>query len=157
MHVYYSYVADDGIGAEEARGNYKKYTWRDVLSAWKVVSTKSARKWILWKTKKQFWYYMAMSCVQGRGNAGPEQANKLKDGLARVPLPWHLLISGRFAAVAPENLLWEEEVAVVAPWFMVDLSAGVTYFWVNCRSVTELGIPCKKLVCHTREICFTML
>lgn len=26
MHVHCSYVADDGIGAEEARGNYKKYT-----------------------------------------------------------------------------------------------------------------------------------
>jgi hypothetical protein len=46
-----------------------------------------------------------MSCVQGRGNAGREQANELKDGLARVPLPWRLLISGRFAAVAPEDLL----------------------------------------------------
>lgn len=48
---------------------------------------------------------MAMSCVQGRGNAGPEQANKLKDGLVRVPLPWRMLIGGRFAAVAPEDLL----------------------------------------------------
>uniref|UniRef100_A0A804MTD3 GOLD domain-containing protein n=1 Tax=Zea mays TaxID=4577 RepID=A0A804MTD3_MAIZE len=43
--------------------------------------------------------------VDGRGNAGREQANELKDGLARVPLPWRLLISGRFAAVAPEDLL----------------------------------------------------
>lgn len=48
---------------------------------------------------------MAMFCVQGRGNAGPEQANKLKDGLVRVPLTRRLLISGRFAAVAPEDLL----------------------------------------------------
>jgi hypothetical protein len=44
MHVHCSYVADDGIGAEEARGNYKKYTWRDALSAWKVVVYKVSEK-----------------------------------------------------------------------------------------------------------------
>lgn len=31
------YAADDGTGAEEARGNHKKHTWRNVLSSWKVV------------------------------------------------------------------------------------------------------------------------
>jgi hypothetical protein len=56
-----------------------------------------------------------MSCVQGGGNAGPEQANKLKDGLARVPLAWHLLISGGLAAVASEDFLREKEAAVVPP------------------------------------------
>lgn len=60
-----------------------------------------------------------MSCVQGGGNAGPEQANKLEDGLARVPLARHLLISGGLAAVAPEDFLREKEAAVVPQLFTI--------------------------------------
>ena len=42
---------------------------------------------------------------QGRRNAGTEQENKLKDGLAWFPLAHHLPISGGLAVMAPEEFL----------------------------------------------------
>jgi hypothetical protein len=70
------------------------------------------------KIGKVFFLILISHCghvIQGGGNAGPEQANKLEDGLAWVPLTRHLLISGRLAAVAPEDFLREKEAAVVPP------------------------------------------
>uniref|UniRef100_K3Y4L1 Uncharacterized protein n=1 Tax=Setaria italica TaxID=4555 RepID=K3Y4L1_SETIT len=60
-----------------------------------------------------------ISAKVGGGNAGPEQANTLEDGLARVPLARHLLISGGLAAVAPEDLLREKEAIVVPQLFTI--------------------------------------
>jgi hypothetical protein len=59
--------------------------------------------------KKRFIYVKGTTFfVQGGGNAGSEQDDKLKvglaDGLAWVPLTSHLFISCRFAVVAPEDL-----------------------------------------------------
>ena len=45
-----------------------------------------------------------ISFVQGGGNAEPEQANELKNGMARVPLTRNLPIRRGAAAVAPEDL-----------------------------------------------------
>uniref|UniRef100_M8B013 Transmembrane emp24 domain-containing protein 10 n=1 Tax=Aegilops tauschii TaxID=37682 RepID=M8B013_AEGTA len=51
----------------------------------------------------------------GGANAEHQQADELEDGVAEFPLTWHLLIRGRAAAVASEDLFREKEVAVVSP------------------------------------------
>ncbi|CAD6211337.1 unnamed protein product [Miscanthus lutarioriparius] len=56
----------------------------------------SARDWSAVAKKGQ---------VEGSRNAGTEQENKLKDGLAWFPLARHLPISGGLAVMAPEKLL----------------------------------------------------
>lgn len=47
--------------------------------------------------------------LQGRGDAGTEQIDKLENGMAEHSLAWSLLVGGRVAAMAPEDLLREEE------------------------------------------------
>lgn len=111
-----------------------------------------------------------MPCAQGGGNAGPEQENKLEDGLARVPLAWHLLVSGRYAAVAPEDLLREKEAAVVPQLFTIAHSKEVARCNFFCVWTVNLMlqsllvhvrnsvlIHVRNNVCHTREMCFVVL
>ena len=53
--------------------------------------------------------------MQGGGNAEHQQADELEDGVAEFPLTRNLLIRGRAAAVASEDLFREKEAAVVPP------------------------------------------
>lgn len=59
------------------------------------------------------WSYAVLSFFQGSRDAGTEQENKLKDGLAWFPLARHLPISGGLSVMAPEELLWKKEATIV--------------------------------------------